>query len=285
VTQPLQANRFEFKYIIEEQRARGIRDFLRGHLEVDEYAQDRPDASYVIHSLYLDSPTLVLYRQTAQGLKNRIKLRIRFYDDVPEHPAFLEIKRRVSDAVLKERAAITRAGAQQLLCGRSLAASQLIASPGNRDTDGARERFCGLCEKLDAQPAAYISYVREAYVSPASSQLRVTLDRQVYASPFDDRVGLAPPAGGIAADPGGIVLEIKFIDRFPSWMRELVWSFNLQRRAASKYVRGVEALGLRPGRWLHVLGCHGPDAGDRLGPFAARYQDGVHGRRAGEVVP
>ena len=34
-----------------------------------------------MYSLYLDAPTLTLYWQIAYGLKNRFKLRIRFYDD------------------------------------------------------------------------------------------------------------------------------------------------------------------------------------------------------------
>ena len=58
--------------------------------------------SYRICSLYIDSPQLFLYNQTVLGEKNRFKLRIRFYDDDPAHPAFLEIKRRVTDVILKE---------------------------------------------------------------------------------------------------------------------------------------------------------------------------------------
>jgi len=120
-------------------------------------------------------------------------------------------------------------------------ASQLVVSKGNRHADGALERFCDLREKLGAQPAAYVSYVREAYVSPASDHLRVTFDRQVSGSPFAEarRTGAARRRSPV--DFGGVVLEIKFMDRFPSWLRELVWAFNLQRRAASKYVHGVEA--------------------------------------------
>ena len=115
----LQTNRFELKYIIDEQRARAIRDYIHGYVEPDEHVQNLRTCSYPIHSLYLDSPTLLLYRQTTQGLKNRFKLRIRFYDDVPAHPAFLEIKRRLTDAIRKERAAICRAGVDRLLKGQA----------------------------------------------------------------------------------------------------------------------------------------------------------------------
>lgn len=246
----LQANRFELKYVIDEQRARAVREYARGYVEPDEHVQDLRTCSYPIHSLYLDSSTLSLYRQTVQGLKNRFKLRIRFYDDAPAHPAFLEIKRRLNDAIRKERAAISREGVHRLLKGRPLDPSDLIPANGNGCVAGALERFCHLVHELGAQPAAYVSYVREAYVSPGSDQLRVTFDRQIRAATFDWRTGLESPVTGVAANVHGVVLELKFVDRFPHWMRDLVWAFDLQRRSMAKYVHCVEALGIRPGPWL-----------------------------------
>jgi hypothetical protein len=148
MTQQLQANRFELKYVIDEPRARAIRDFIRGFVEPDEHVQDRRTCSYPIHSLYLDSPTLLLYRQTTQGLKNRFKLRIRFYDDKPAHPAFLEIKRRLSDVIRKERAALGRAEVNRILNGHVLDPSVLLPAGGNGRAAGSLERFCRLVEEL-----------------------------------------------------------------------------------------------------------------------------------------
>ena len=97
-------NRYEFKYIVTECRAAAVRDFIRSYLEPDPYADPEQGNSYFLSSLYLDTPDLALYRQTATGEKNRFKLRIRFYDNDPESPALLELKRRVTDTVLKDRA-------------------------------------------------------------------------------------------------------------------------------------------------------------------------------------
>lgn len=94
--------------------------------------------------------------------------------------------------------------------------------------------------------------VREAYVSPGSDQLRVTFDRQIRGATFDWRIGLSQPTTGVAANVHGVVLELKFVDRFPHWMRDMVWAFNLQRRSMPKYVHCVEALGLRTGCWLET---------------------------------
>ena len=50
---------------------------------------------------------------------------------------------------------------------------------------------------------------------------------------------------------GGVILEIKFTDRFPVWLREMVRVFNLERRSMAKYVvcaRQLVRLGVQLGR-------------------------------------
>ena len=57
----------------------------------------------------------LFFRQAYTGHKNRIKLRIRFYDDEWKRPAFLEIKRRLNEVICKDRAMMTREGVRQIL--------------------------------------------------------------------------------------------------------------------------------------------------------------------------
>lgn len=248
----LQTNRFELKYIIDEQRARGIRDYLRGYMEPDEHVRDHSTCSYPVFSLYLDTPTLALYRQTIQGLKNRFKLRIRFYDDIPTSPAFLEIKRRLTDVVRKERAALCKEGVCRLLNGARPDLSHVIQSNGHGNGLAAMDRFCSLREEIGARGAAYVFYNREAYVSPGSDNLRVTFDRELQGDAFGGQTALSPPTQGITASVGGVVLEIKFVDRFPRWMQDMAWAFDLQRCSMPKYIHCVDALGLSPSRWLDM---------------------------------
>ena len=67
----LQQQRFELKYLIDEAIAPSIRDFLTSYLELDEYGADRPNFSYPVHSLYLDSDDLRTYQESVNGSKNR----------------------------------------------------------------------------------------------------------------------------------------------------------------------------------------------------------------------
>ncbi len=242
-----QTNRFEFKYIVSERRAAAVRDFVRNYLEPDPYADPQQGNSYALSSLYLDTPDLALYRQTATGEKNRFKLRIRFYDDDPVSPALLELKRRVTDTVLKDRAVVTRDGVRRFLRGESPDLSWMMEGDGDVRSHKALVDFCQLCDRVAAVPSVFVSYRREAYTSPAGNNFRVTFDRQLLGSRCNAENDLVLPTDGVRPDVGNgdrVILELKFSNRFPEWMRDLAHLFNLRRTSVPKYNLCIEALGL-----------------------------------------
>src|SRR3974377_960056 len=109
--------RFELKYALEDARAVAVADFVQSYLRPSEHNGSGPIRGHPVISLYLDSPDYFFFRQAITGHKNRMKLRIRFYDDEWKRPAFLEVKRRVSEVICKDRALITREGVRQILTG------------------------------------------------------------------------------------------------------------------------------------------------------------------------
>ena len=238
----LQSSRFELKYLIEEPLALEIARFVRGYLEPDEYAAKSSTYSYRVKSLYLDSRSYTLYRQTCQGAKNRFKLRIRFYDEEESSPCFLEIKRRELDVIKKERTPVTRKGAGLVANGMTPSPSFLYAKAANNGKAlQSLWTFCELRDHTEAVGKTYVSYEREAYMSPDGSQIRVTFDRDLRGAPYVAKLGVHVPDDAVCVDPGGVILELKFSDRFPAWMRELVQIFNLQRCSVPKYVDCLEA--------------------------------------------
>ena len=95
----------------------------------------------------------------------------------PESPVFLEIKRRVNDAVAKERIAVRRAFVPRLLATRDPDPAMLWKrEPHSLAT---LQEFCRLCEALHADRGLLVSYRREAYVSTSDNSVRVTFDRDV----------------------------------------------------------------------------------------------------------
>jgi len=236
----LQSSRFELKFLVDEGAAGAIRDFVSSYLAPDDGSPDGND--YHVHSLYFDSPDLKLYRQTTQGQKNRFKLRVRFYDEQESSPAFLEVKTRLTNEIRKERAAVTREGARRLLAGMWPRDDQVLDRNRAKGL-AAMQHFCSLRDSLGAVGMSYVSYRREAYVLPGSEHVRVTFDRHLRGGSFESADLRLPPE--MAQPPlAGVVLELKFTDRFPRWMHELVRIFSLERCSVPKYVHCVEALGM-----------------------------------------
>jgi SPX domain protein involved in polyphosphate accumulation len=256
----MQQQRFEQKYIISEETALQVRDFVRCYLELDENGIGKPNYSYPVHSLYLDSDDLRLYWATINGDKNRFKLRLRFYNNNPDTPVFFEIKRRMNNCIMKQRGGVKRDAVTRLLGGHLPEPDDLISS-NNVKQLSALQHFCQLMHQLQARPKAHIAYLREAYVPHDDNSARLTMDRMVRSEPE-----LTPRLDTEMLNPivvwgRDVVLELKFTNRFPDWFRELTRVFNLRQCGAAKYVDGVALLGeyrLDPRRPRPTLG---PDAG------------------------
>ena len=118
---PVYAQRFECKYLVDPLVLPEMRAYLQPFVEPDRYARQRADGRYTVSSLYLDSPDLLLFRQTRRGEKDRFKLRVRTYDDGASQPAFAAVKGKVNSVVRKRRVALKRADARSLLMRRDWA--------------------------------------------------------------------------------------------------------------------------------------------------------------------
>jgi hypothetical protein len=237
----LQLQRFELKYLVREETARRVREFISSYLEIDEFGATQPNFSYPIHSLYLDSDALSLYWHTINGNKNRFKLRLRFYDGAAGSPVYFEIKRRMNDAILKQRGAVRRECVDWLLAGHLPDQPHLI-SPEPKDLV-ALQRFCQLMNEHQARPKAHVAYLREAWISPHNNAVRVTMDRHVRCEP-DASARLSTEMNNPVVVFGkSVILELKFTGHFPDWFRELVRIFNLAQCSAAKYADGVALLG------------------------------------------
>src|SRR5262245_6835019 len=236
--------RYERKFVVTETMAQRVRRFVTTYLSPDEHMAGADSEGYRVCSLYMDTPHFGLYRQSRQGLKNRYKLRIRFYDNDASSPAFLEIKKRTTETVHKLRAMVRKPAAERLLEGERLQPKDLLL---NGDTSlRALSEFCDCRDRLQANGSAFVDYHREAYVSRQAEGIRVTFDRHVVGHSYIGRCGLVPPEPASPAVTRGVVLELKYNGRAPRWMHDLVTSLSLERRSFAKYVLCVDALAIDP---------------------------------------
>lgn len=237
----LQQQRFELKYLIDEQVALGIREFVTGYLELDDYGANSPNMSYAVHSVYLDSPYLETFQASMNGAKNRFKLRLRYYDDRPDTPVFFEVKARVDNCILKQRCGVRREAVPLLIAGQLPEPGQLLSKEPRHLV--ALQRFNLLQSQLNARPKAHNQYQREAWVSPRDNSIRVTFDRKIRIEPCFVAKAATEMTRPIQVFPESTVLELKFTGRHPTWFNQMVQRFNLMQYSSAKYVEGVLMLG------------------------------------------
>ena len=237
----LQTSRFELKYLVNEATALQVREFVLSYLELDENGVGKPNYSYPVHSVYLDSEDLKTYWTTINGDKNRFKLRLRFYNNNPDTPVFFEIKRRMNNCIMKQRGAVRRDSVPLLLRGQFPEPSDMCSKEPKHML--AVQNFCQMMHQINARPKVHIGYLREAYVPHDDNSARVTMDREVRTEP---ELYLRLQTEFLNPTPvwdKDVVVELKFTNRFPAWFGELVRIFNLRQCGAAKYVDGVARMG------------------------------------------
>jgi hypothetical protein len=248
---PSTLQRREYKYLISEDTAEQIRRFIAGFCAIDAYAAET-GGRYLTDTLYLDTPRLDSYFATIDDACDRYKLRIRTYPSAGAGgPVFFEVKRRVSESILKIRGSFA-GDWPRLLDGDPGALARI--SPRHRP---AIDHFLCHHRYHPFQPTALVRYEREPYESLVDDYARVTFDRslafqrasELSLVPAHERwtyVDDAISQRGIHATSSGVVLELKFTNVVPGWMRHMVHSLDLQRLAFCKYTRAVDAMRLVP---------------------------------------
>ncbi|EDY81602.1 hypothetical protein VDG1235_1220 [Verrucomicrobiia bacterium DG1235] len=232
--------RHELKYLVPADWVDDIRCFAQPFCRADgEAAGDPPE--YRITTLQLDTLDHSLHSAKEREFLNRFKLRVRSYGEMGSAPAFLEIKRKLEDRVVKSRC---RLEPGVFGVGFSLD-SPVLERASERDRDTYWE-FVRLVREMDARPKMLIRYIRESWVGHRSSSQRITFDRALeYA--VTDRWSLEAPvvwrrmdsafAFNVSFAP--VILELKCSGSLPDWMQQLVRFFSLSRRGICKYSTAV----------------------------------------------
>ena len=95
---------------------------------------------------------------------------------------------------------------------------------------------------MDFEAANLITYQREAWMGQVDGRLRITFDQMAHVYNPDCH-GTVNSRFGLPVIPAGhYVMEVKFNESFPRWVRDIVSDQNLLPRRFSKYAAGIETL-------------------------------------------
>lgn len=220
--------RNEWKYYCTDGELALLETRLRALLPLDEHTG--PCGRYTVHSLYFDDYTDTCARDNEAGVAERFKYRIRYYDDARD-VLLLERKEKRYNRCHKESTRLTRAAYDALV--RSAGAELFWKSE-----DPVLRRFCVDMMTRHFTPKVIVDYERTAFVEPVTN-IRITLDRNIAASPWteafldEDGYQCLPLQSGQCH-----IMEVKFDDILPGYIRNTVCSRDFQQTSFSKYYLG-----------------------------------------------
>ena len=181
---------------------------------------------YMIRSLYFDDLWNSSYNDKLAGVDFRKKYRIRIYN-CSDTSIKLERKIKRSNYIFKESASITRQEYEWIMEGRY---DFLLTH---------RERLCREfyfeCTANVMRPKVIVDYEREPFVL-SEGDVRVTFDQDVRAaSPDHDIFDPYIPTYGILP-LGKTVMEVKFTQFLPQYIKEIIPPGEQECSAISKYM-------------------------------------------------
>lgn len=213
--------RHEWKHQINYMDMLIIRARMRAITRPDTHVVD---GKYLIRSLYFDTLTDKALREKMDGVDNRKKFRIRFYNNDPSFIR-LEKKSKWNNLGWKETASLTPQQAQSIADGE-------IDWMGNDPSELIREMYVDM-RTTGLRAKTIVDYTREPFVYPAGN-VRITLDYNIRTGLCStDFLNPDTPMVPVPDDP--IILEVKWDEFLPEIIRDAVHLENRRAAAFSKY--------------------------------------------------
>lgn len=231
-------SRYEHKFRLEMKDIPEIRKYIEPFTKLDPHLKELGGKKYTVRSIYFDTPELDYYFEKIEGLKIRKKLRVRTYNDSSEF-AFLEIKRKFVNCIAKERSRLPFITIERLI-----STSEDTAFEFEQDDHNAKlvsGKFLYNLLKKGLVPTILVVYEREAYLGRTDERERLTIDTSVRAVAKPDPGDILNDENLTMITEDWCILELKFDDIMPKWMKDVTTRFKLKKESISKYCLGVEA--------------------------------------------
>lgn len=219
--------RNEWKYSLTNGELSLLKSRISEVMDLDPHTPET--GRYIIHSLYFDDYKDTSVYTTNSGLSKRFKWRIRYYGDDLNY-IVLERKEKINSRCHKKSCKLTLEEYRRIVTGDIT--DILYDTNKNLIRELARDMML-----YDYRPKVIVDYERIAYVEEITN-VRITFDMKISAS-YDLEHFLDGDYNKYYINPSGInVLEVKFDDILPSYIRKIVESYGFKQTSFSKYYYG-----------------------------------------------
>jgi len=221
-------DRIEDKYILDNSQYKKIESVISQFGHVDEYGK------YEISSLYYDDNSFSLAIRSSCDKLNNIKLRARKYSHNMYNEfdsVMFERKERINGRIIKTRATMPFVS----VC--SLSSAKSSPKPDNKT---ALEIFNFMVEN-ELNPEILVKYMRQAYIFPENTDLRLTIDTNITACKYNSpNPKISESSSLIPQDK--YLMEIKYYETVPMWLISALEENGIHKVDFSKYVSAYKTL-------------------------------------------
>lgn len=215
--------RHEFKFLCSDLQLAVIENNIKSLTSLDKHAANK--GFYLIRSIYFDDCFLSCYHDVEDGNDPRQKFRIRTYNNDTSF-IHLELKKKKSGKTRKESCTITKEQCDSLIVGRPAVAA--ASSPP------VLHKLCALMRTSLLNPTVIVEYERTPFVYQ-NGNVRVTFDRKLVSSSdtngfYRENIKRRP-----VLPAGQNILEVKYDEYLPDYLKSCLQIDNLQQISFSKY--------------------------------------------------
>lgn len=215
--------RHELKYYINQGDYVLLSKRLSETLQSDAHTDE--NGEYFIRSLYFDDLNDSAFREKLNGIDNRDKFRIRIYN-LSANIIKLECKHKEGQYIKKDSISLSVDEYSRIMHGDY---TFLL----KRNEPFAKRMFAEFAAK-QLRPRVLVDYMREPYVF-AHQDVRITFDKDIRTAYrnvdlFNKNLPTYP-----VIDAGDMVLEVKYNEYLPTYIRTLLQINSPLRSAISKY--------------------------------------------------
>lgn len=215
--------RHELKHTINISDYIALRQRLKAVAKQDPHAGE--DGKYKIRSLYFDNLHDKALLEKINGVNNREKFRIRYYNDNYDYIK-LEKKSKINGLCAKVSTKLTKEQCEKIITGDI-----------NWMKESGQPLLVELYTKMKFQqlkPKTIVDYIREPYIYEPGN-VRITIDSNIKTGINSKELFNHDIATMRTHSNNVIVLEVKFDEFLPSIIRDIIQVNNRQNVAFSKY--------------------------------------------------
>ena len=221
-TLPKERYRYELKYLLNSSQAIILKQKLSLIMEHDA---NTIDGYYFIRSLYFDDVNNTAYYEKIDGLEEREKYRIRFYNFDHSY-IMLELKKKKNNLTYKRQDRITEEEYNEII-------NQNYGKI-NIDNRKVLEDFINKAKRKNLIPSIIVDYNRQPFIYPVED-VRITFDEDISSGRFNYDLFSEDLLPFRAIEANEIILEVKYNNFLPSTIKKVLDTVPKTRIAMSKF--------------------------------------------------